>query len=1052
MLFNLKTKKAVLVLAAVFAAAPAVFADKALEYISPNNDGIQDNLDVKFQISKKAGYLKSWAFVIFDAKGNVVRTIQNKVVFDFDEGSMSAKKFAKALMTSKHDVEVPSEIIWNGYLDDGSLAPDGEYYYQFNAVKTNGQASASAKVKFIVDNTAPDIDVVKLQGDDKNFGEGDKAILVIRQTGSKEKLWTAKITDSDGKVIRTYKWNDAAPNEITWNGTDDSNAIVKDGIYHYEITSTDLAGNTSEKAGIANIFFSAEKPQTSIAISGARYFAPEPKGEVAESRKDIKFDVSIPSPKASVNKLVDWKIQVVSKDGDGVLYSMEGKDKAPASFVFDGKGSKGSYLADGEYRTKVTARYLNGYEPEPVYSPVFVIDNEAPNVTVVLPESIFNGQKLFAIAQQTVAEESYTGPKTWSGKIVAADGTVAREYEFGNSLPSKVEWNGLNKDGQFADGAYKYVLEVTEPAGNKRTITSDNFTLDTSTTVLAVSVSPEAFSPNGDGVNDRMTITPVAKASSGINRYEVTVSLKGKAVKTFSGTGSVPAQISWDGLSDSGTRVADGRYSVAIKTVANSGTEDTSLPVEFIVDTTAPQVAVSAPYTLFSPDGISSKQTVPVKVDSCSDEELWTAEIRNVKNAIVKSYTWSGKAKDFAWDGTDDNGNKAADGAYSLKIASTDRAGNSGSASIQNIVVDTRPVSAFLTADFAGISPNGDRVLDAQKFNIKVSLNEGISSWKFDIVDSASGKAVKSFTEKDQADLPAAITWAGETAAGKTAEGTFSARLHIEYAKGNVADSVSGSFICTSKAPELAVKTTPEYFSPDNDGVDDEEIIQLSCKTLANLKNWTFTIFNPIKDENAPLKPFWKIGGKNVMTEKIIWDGRGNNGELVQSAEDYPYELVAYDDLGMSSKVTGVVKVDVLIIRDGDKLKMMIPSIIFRANHADFGLVKTDAKGNVIEKGITPAQAANNKRILKRVSEILNKFASYKVTVVGHSNYVMANDAEAIPLSRDRAEFVMNEIIKNGVKAERLSADGKGDTEPVADYKNSDVNWKNRRVEFILQK
>ena len=274
--------------------------------------------------------------------------------------------------------------------------------------------------------------------------------------------------------------------------------------------------------------------------------------------------------------------------------------------------------------------------------------------------------------------------------------------------------------------------------------------------------------------------------------------------------------------------------------------------------------------------------------------------------------------------------------------------------------------------------------------------------------------------------------------------------------KGNIVDAETSKFICTTQAPVLSVKTAPAYFSPDNDGNDDDLFVQLKCKTVAGLKNWSFTIYNPIKDEKKPLSPFWKTAGKTVMTERLVWDGRGNNGEIVQSAEDYPYILEAYDELGMHSTYKGVINVDVLIIQDGDKLKMQIPSIIFRANAADFGVQKLDAKGNVKEKGITQAQADNNQRILKRVAEILNKFKDYKVTVVGHANRVTDNadeeTKELIPLSTARAEYVKNQIVKLGVKDSRLSSEGKGGTEPVADRKNSDVNWKNRRVEFILQK
>ena len=410
---------------------------------------------------------------------------------------------------------------------------------------------------------------------------------------------------------------------------------------------------------------------------------------------------------------------------------------------------------------------------------------------------------------------------------------------------------------------------------------------------------------------------------------------------------------------------------------------------------------------------------------------------------------------DFAWDGTDDSGNKAANGIYSLAVSSKDAAGNSGSTTIAGISLDARPVTGFVTAEYKGISPNADGILDAQKFGIKVSLAEGISSWKFDIVDSANS-VVKTFSSNDSENLPAAITWGGDTSDEKIAEGTFVGKLHVEYTKGNVVDAASSSFICTAIPPALSVRTAPKYFSPDNDGNDDDLFIELGCQTIAGLKNWNFTI----KDRNG--KSFWKTSGKSSITKRIIWDGRGNNGEIVQSAEDYPFEFTACDELGMSSAVKGVINVDVLVVRDGDKLKMQIPSIIFRSNEADFGVRTVDSNGKIIKAGITQAQADNNARVLKRVSEILKKFKDYKVTIVGHANRISDNSAEEteegvwgkalISLSEQRAEYVKSQLVKFGINSSRLSVEGKGGTEPVADRKDTNVNWKNRRVEFILEK
>lgn len=1044
---NILSKTALTCAFALGLGVPA-FADHGVEYISPNNDGVKDELIIPLKIKEKR-YVNSWSLIISDSNGKVVRTIGNKISLPT---SFSVKSFIKSVKTPKAGVEIPSSVSWNGFLDDGRVAPDGVYYYQFTASDDNGNAATTSKFKVIVDNTPPQINLANVS--DKIFGEGSKAVFKITQSGSIEQKWNARILDAKGNAVKSYIFENAAPVSVEWNGTDDNNSIVADGVYSYEIESTDLAGNKSERAVISNIIFSAEKPEIAVSVKGSRFFASAPKGKtVPNASRNITFEVAVPNPQASVNSLSSWEISVVGKNDDKVYFSKSGKTNPPDStFVFDGKSSSGSLLSDGEYRTKVTARYLNGYEPTPVYSPVFVIDNSAPKALVKDPSTqVFNGKSDLLLPQEIVEKEpGYTGEKNWVGKIVDKNNNVIRTFNYAGSLPENASWNGLDDNGNLVqDGMYRYVLEVSELAGNMDEFSSKEFKLDTSSTELAISASPSAFSPNGDGVQDVLVLTPIANAKSGIESYEIRILSKDKkTVRIFAGKGK-PSQISWNGLSDSGFKCADGTYSSYIQTKAVSGTVSEAQGNDFIIDTVAPNANVNVPYLLFSPDGLGSRQDIPVSVSNSTKEDKWTCEIRNEKNHVVKTFAWNNSSMtDFKWNGTDDNGTKVSDGKYTMSIFAKDEAGNSFRKVVSNINLDTRSASAIVTAEYAGISPNGDGYLDEQKFEIIAQIKDGISSWTFSILNEKN-VVVKKFHGDSSAALPSSISWNGVLDGSKESvgEGYFTGSLHIDYEKGNSCDAVSSKFLCSTKAPELYVVTSPKYFSPDNDGEDDELEVKLAAITKAGIKNWSYVI----KDRNG--KQFWKTSGKSTITPGIIWDGRGNNGDTVQSAEDYPYEFVVTDVLGMTSKIDGVINVDILVIRDGNKLKMRIPSIIFRSNEADF---KTGPGG------ITKAQADNNQRVLKRVSEVLKKFGDYKITVVGHANRVSDNSSEEttegswgkalIPLSQARAQYVKEQISKMGISKSRISVEGKGGTEPVADRKDSSVNWKNRRVEFILEK
>jgi len=577
-----------------------------------------------------------------------------------------------------------------------------------------------------------------------------------------------------------------------------------------------------------------------------------------------------------------------------------------------------------------------------------------------------------------------------------------------------------------------------------------------------------AFSPNNDKVKDTITFTPVTHAGSGgIVKYTFTVtSVSAKTVvKTVSENRTVPASFVWDGKDDSGIICADGQYAASLQITSANDSTATAATQPFMLDTKAPGLSAQIPWSSFSPDGDGSQDTVPVAVTGCTTEKLWTAAVKNAKGETIRTFTWNGTVQTdgkpgFEWAGVDESGNTAPDGTYSIVISSTDEAGNAFSTTLGGITLDNREVKAYVTTALDGISPNGDNTLDSQLFTIRTTVPDGILSWKFDVCKE-DGSSVRSWSDKDSPNVPATITWDGLDMYGKAGEGTFTGSLQIVYKKGSKVSASSAPFVCSATPAVLNVKTAPEYFSPDNDGTDDDLFIMLSGSTKGRITGWAFTIYDP--HGNA----FWRTGGTSTITNRIVWDGLSNTqkdsgglAERVQSAMDYPWTFTVKDSLGMSSTVNGIIPVDVLVIRDGNVLKMAVPSIIFRPDNADFKVETSPGK----KDGVTVEQAEKNERVLNRIAEILNKFKDYKVTVVGHANRTTDDPAEEtqdnpkrwgpalIPLSLKRAEFVKSYLINKGVGSNRLSTEGKGGTELVADWQNKDTNWKNRRVEFILEK
>jgi flagellar motor protein MotB len=280
-----------------------------------------------------------------------------------------------------------------------------------------------------------------------------------------------------------------------------------------------------------------------------------------------------------------------------------------------------------------------------------------------------------------------------------------------------------------------------------------------------------------------------------------------------------------------------------------------------------------------------------------------------------------------------------------------------------------------------------------------------------------------------------------------------------------------------SSAPEAVntpagVSITPEYFSPDGDGENDELFIAIKG---GDISSWTFDILQPTiaNREGQEVRVFKHFEGTGAQT--IQWDGRSDPRERrqrqnagatpadataqpamrstrVMSSTDYPYVFIATDKQGVKGEpVNGIISVDVLVITESDgRKRVQVPSIVFRPGAADF-------------IGLDGRIVANNQRVIRRIASILNKFPDYKVSVEGHANpenapgtTARANEEKLESakgsVSEKRAQVIVDQLVTDGVDKARLTAVGIGVSKPIADFDDTDNSWQNRRVEFYLQK
>ncbi|MBL8968728.1 MAG: OmpA family protein, partial [Spirochaetaceae bacterium] len=886
-------------------------------------------------------------------------------------------------------------------------------------------------------------------------GDGNKDTMLVKLSGSPEDLWTLRILDAGGKARRAVEFKNGAPLDFTWDGKADDGAVLPDGVYSLVLASTDRAGNAFSRR-IDNLVVNTQQPPVNVAIDISA-FSPN-----ADGRKDtIALIPNVPVRTG----LAGWKLAVLDKD-KRERWSASGADSAgiPERQAFDGRDASGNPLPEGQYQAELSITYVNGHSPKSL-SPLFTLDRTPPSATVKADRDAFNpagreGQNLVHFEQSGSKEER------WTGEIIGKDGAVVRTWSFGAEPDPRVDWDGADDAGKpAADGVYTYRLKAEDRAGNLFASAPASVALDTEEKKARLSVDQRAFSPNGDGQKDQLRLGVQVEAADRLRAYELVVEAvevgglaAGQAVRSWKGERGIPESFTWDGLGDQKARAADGRYQARLKATYVNGDAVEALTAPFLLDTKAPAVEVKADLTLFSPNGDGRKDEIKFTQKSAPGDD-WVGRIlpegAAAGSAPLRSFAWKGQASDFAWDGTDEAGNRVKDGLYRYEIASVDAAGNSFRTSLTGLRVDARPVQVFVTASDSGFSPNGDGFRDALSFAPIVNLREGLDSWKLAVLDKA-GAERRVFSGRG-GEVPARIDWDGKDGAGALLQGEFVGLLAVEYAKGDRAEARTGAILVDTEGPKVAVRLTPEFFSPDNDGVDDELAIAISVSDASEVEEWRLEIDEAAVVEGAApgAKPkerlFIAWGGKGQPAASISWDGRSAKGELVEAATDYPFYFSVKDSFGNVTLLSGLIAVDVLVIRDGERLKIKVPSIVFRSGGADFG-------------GLDAEKLARNDKVLKRIAQILNRFKDYKIGIEGHANsegkingYSAAKIAEEeskelVPLSTGRAELVRKLLVENGVAAARLSVRGLGSGEPVVDFKDAVNRWKNRRVEFILYK
>ncbi|MDH4262570.1 MAG: OmpA family protein [Spirochaetia bacterium] len=489
--------------------APQLKITTDYNYFSPNGDGNQDIVVFHFDIKDKSP-ITEWKLVIKNDRGEIVKT------FAKDHRSRSVyfplyRIFTDLLKRSEYRY-IPDNIIWDGSSEKlNTIAsplvnqpliklPEGPYFYEMSVTDEKGMTSNSSNGTIHIDNTYPDIALKRESKSENVFqNKSEKIFLAVSQfiSSRDEEYFTGTIYNDFGKVVKSFNWKNAAevPRLLTWNGMDNKNIPVKEGIYRYELKGIDAAGNQSIlKIDHINIFWGnvlcdviSDTPGISPNEDGLFdkvNFTPEfinndntqnnlASWKIYLTRKKIKdLEGFINTKKINIGETSDANVNLDPKIQDPLsleyIHIWSGdKSNFSNQLTWDGKNKNGN-LSDGYYYLTLVVKTSSGLYFKSEGTEIS-LDTKPPKVIIVPEEnsltpdgddvhdrmflkSVYHDQsevKNYALTLYEIIKingiKTRVPFKTWTGK---------------RTIPEKFYIDGISDQGLGMESLKKYEYEI----------------------------------------------------------------------------------------------------------------------------------------------------------------------------------------------------------------------------------------------------------------------------------------------------------------------------------------------------------------------------------------------------------------------------------------------------------------------------------------------------------------------------------------------------------------------------------------------------------------
>ena len=634
---------------------------------------------------------------------------------------------------------------------------------------------------------------------------------------------------------------------------------------------------------------------------------------------------------------------------------------------------------------------------------------------------------------------------------------IGRDYEF-FEMRREIMWDLRGTDGELVpDGEYVVRVWVQDANRNRSELDIEKFIVDTVAPTVEL-----AFKDGGDSVwfspkGERKTTEILVNGAEEALWVLQIVDEQDEPVVTKRLSDSALEEFVWDGCDDNGKFVADGNYAFKVMGEDYAGNKsEPALLAGIRVDNRPTAVTASAGFEGFSPNGDGKRDTLDVKLD-CQ------------LNTDFVSWDWRIEKAEMTEIEAEDSEADAAEGPQptmkSGDIVKMDGEAETGAAAEETAVdgASDETVGAPVAVS-GGEEPEPSAVIEEEE---EEPVEEAAAAGNGETVDdggeAASGTPEEVVTAEEEptaeeagdgtvsveefnapADpemLPSVITLNGKDENGGVLEdGWYRFVFSVEYKNGNK-EEASLPFLIDTVAPTVELKSVANPFvKVEPNSAKGEYFITLDAKDEGMLEGWDMEILD---DKDSVLKMF---AGEGDPSRLITW-----NGEVSDVSEEsgvYYIDFTVIDKGGNETVIRRPVVLDILLIERDGKYYLMVPNIIFGAYQFEL-----DSYGE--------EQYQKNLESIDRVIDIYKRYPTYNLVLEGHALNIYDPQTQAAenleeekilePLTVNRAGEVQDALIERGFDFEKVIVHTFGGKNPIFSISDENENWKNRRVEYVME-